>query len=224
MLVSWSACSTITTWEITEISEDSGCCSEDLLTAIFITKHRKGIARQTCGLPNTTANLDMNLPNITCCFRMYNSRGTWRSHFAPRTGVKNWTEEGHIKLWVRCWFGVFRWRPQCPWYIYSRQTSVAQERWTGHKSYEFKIPHEQQEYKEALLEHGQYFVSSTVVYHIKMILHKIYWKMTFIGLVMHWSSPFQCLVHCTTNSNKQAPFSPLSSVVQATLCHKDDTM
>lgn len=51
---------------------------------------------------------------------------------------------------------------------------MAQERWTGHKSYEFKIPLEQQQYKEALLEHGQYFVSSTVVYHIKMILHKIY--------------------------------------------------
>ena len=73
-------CSTITAREINEISKDNGCCREDLLTSIimiiFTTKHGKGSARQTCGLPNTTANHDMNLSNITCCFRMYNSRGT----------------------------------------------------------------------------------------------------------------------------------------------------
>lgn len=181
---------------------------------------KKGSARQTSGLPNTTANQDVNLSNITCCFRMYNSRGTWRSHFAPCTGVKNWTEEGHIKLWVRCWFGVFRWQPQCSCYIYSRQTSVAQERWTGHKYYESKIPHEQQKYKEALLKHGHYFVLLAVVYHMKMILYKIYWKM-ILGLVMHWSSPFQCLANCTTNSKRLPLPSPLMSVFQATVCHKD---
>ena len=217
-------CSTITAREISEISKDNGCCREDPLTAIIIivilspsmeraVQDKPGV----CQIPLQT--MIWTYLCITCCFRMHNSRGTWRSHFAPCTGVKNWTEEGYIKLWVRCWFGVFRWQPQCPCYIYSRQTSVAQERWTGHKYYESKIPHEQQKYKEALLKHGHYFVPSVVVYHMKMILYKIYWKM-ILGLVMHWSSPFQCLANCTTNS-KRLPLPPLMSVFQATMCHRD---